>query len=329
MNVRDGLIRILADGERHSGNVLAATLGVSRSAVWKQAHRLGELGLEPHADSSGYRLAAPVELLERQRIIAGLGPEARAACERLDVEQVLESTSTALARAPPPAAGRWCGALAEYQSGGRGRRGRRWVSPFGSGLCLSLSWTFAVAPRELPALSLAAAVGVSRALASAGAKDVTLKWPNDVLHAGAKLAGILVDVDGDSRGPLRAVIGVGLNVTVPAVLATAVAAEGGLPVAGLDRAGTGGRVSRNALAAGLLTALHDVLREFADSGFAPFADEWRSRDFLLGRQVVVRQDGDLTTGVVRGIAADGALLVQRPGGMTCVFSGDVTLRAGP
>ncbi len=325
MSVRDGLVHILADGELHSGSALAAALGVSRSAVWKQVHRLGELGLVIQT-GRGYRLSSPLELLDSARITAGLDSETRAACTRLDVRAVTGSTNAVLAAEPAPAPGEWRGVLAEFQTGGRGRRGRRWVSPFGSGLCLSVSWCFATAPRDLPALSLAAGVAVSRALARVGATGMALKWPNDVLWGGSKLAGILVDVDGDSRGPLRAVIGIGLNLSVPDALTQAIVAEGGLPPAGLDRAVPGGEVPRNVLAAEVLCALYRVLRDFSRSGFAPLAEEWRRQDFLWGHTVTVRGGQEEVGGIARGIAADGALLVECPEGLAAVFNGEVSLR---
>jgi BirA family biotin operon repressor/biotin-[acetyl-CoA-carboxylase] ligase len=327
MGVRDELIRALADGRVHSGRDLAVALGVSRSAVWKQVHGLGGLGLEVVVEGRrGYRLARPIELLDAARIAAALDEPARVACEALEVAGVIDSTSLRLAAAPAPEPGGWRALLAEYQTGGRGRRGRRWLSAYASGLCLSLSWSFQGAPRDLPALSLAAGLAVIRALAAAGAPALALKWPNDVVLAGAKLGGLLVDVDGDSRGPLRAVVGIGLNLTVPPGFAAEVAREGGLPPAGLDQALPGAAGRRNELAARVLGDVVAVLRDFARDGFGPFADEWRRHDFLFGRTVAVRQGMEEASGIARGIAPDGALLVEGPGGLVAILAGDVTLR---
>lgn len=327
MGVRDELIRALADGRVRSGRELATALGVSRSAVWKQAHALGALGLDLVVEGRrGYRLVRHIELLDAARICAALDERARAGCEGLEVAGVIDSTSTRLAAGPAPAPGAWRALLAEYQTGGRGRRGRRWLSPYGSGLCLSVAWSFPGAPRDLPALSLAAGVAVVRALGAAGAAGLALKWPNDVLLGGGKLGGLLVDVDGDARGPLRVVVGCGINLTVPPGLAAGVADDGGLPPAGLDRALPGAAGRRNELAACLCGALAAVLADFAHGGFAPFADEWRRHDWLYGRAVAVGQGATQATGVARGIAADGALLVEGPDGIAAVLSGDVTLR---
>ncbi len=329
MSAREQIIRTLADGQTHSGTALAAAAGVTRSAVWKQAHRLAELGLDVHSSGGrGYRLARPLELLDRDRVWAALEPAVRASCAQLDINTVTGSTSADLIAQPAPGPGLWQAALAEHQTGGRGRRGRRWLSSFGGGLCLSLAWCYATAPRELPALSLAAGIAVRRALTAVGAGAIALKWPNDIMLGNAKLAGILVDVEGDARGPLRVVVGIGLNLTVPAALAQAIAAEGGLAPAALEQALGGRSPSRNALAAGIINALVAVLRDFGEAGFTPFADEWRRHDYLAGRAVSISNNGAPVTGVVRGIAPDGALLVERPDGLAAVFSGDVSLR-GP
>lgn len=330
MGVREQLIRILADGRAHTGTELAADLGVTRSAVWKQVHRLGELGLELQPVAGrGYRLVSPLELLDRERILAALQPASRAACESLEVRAITGSTSTDLMAQPPPSPGLWRAVLAEFQTGGRGRRGRRWLSAFGSGLCLSVAWSYASAPRDLPALALAAGIGVRRALAAAGSPDVRLKWPNDLMLDGRKLGGILVDVDGDARGPLRAVIGIGVNVSVPEGLARDIAAQGGLPPAGLCQVNGGHGLARNGLAAAVIGALLDVLQQFGVHGFTPLADEWRRNDYLYGRAIRVTRDGLEIAGVAGGIAPDGALLVQAADGLAAVFNGEVSVREGP
>ncbi|MCC7257018.1 MAG: biotin--[acetyl-CoA-carboxylase] ligase [Gammaproteobacteria bacterium] len=327
MSAGDPLVRILADGEPHSGAALAAALGITRSGVWKQVQRLAGLGLNIEAQAGrGYRLATPLELLDGDAILTALSSQARASCAGIEIVSVTGSTSADLLAAPTPVAGTWRARLAEYQALGRGRRGRLWHSPYGSGLCLSLAWVYASAPRDLPALSLALGVGAHRALEAAGARGVALKWPNDVVLGGAKLAGILVDVDGDSRGPLRVVAGIGLNLAVPPALAGAVAAEGGLAPAGLDAALAGRPVARNALAAGLLGAWVEVLQSFAGAGFVAFADGWRRQDFLFGRAVTITGPDGTRAGVARGIAADGALLIESRDGLASVYAGDVTVR---
>jgi BirA family biotin operon repressor/biotin-[acetyl-CoA-carboxylase] ligase len=327
MSVRDRLIRALADGSWQSGGVLAAGLGVTRSAVWKQVRGLRALGLQVEAAGRrGYRLGRTLDLLDVGLIAANLAEDVRAACEGLEVACVTTSTSAMVSAAPAPAAGRWRAALAEYQTSGRGRRGRRWLSPFGSGLCLSLGLSYASVPRDLPALSLAAGLAVVRALESIGARGLALKWPNDILVDGNKAGGLLVDVEGDSRGPLRAIIGVGLNFSTSSELVSTVIAEGGVRPGSLADVLPGPLPDRNALAAALLCSLYRVARDFGQAGFAPLAEEWRRHDYLEGRELLVQDGSGQFGGVGCGLGADGALLLRRADATVALVSGEVTVR---
>lgn len=330
MSVRDRLIRALADGRWQSGAVLAAGLGVTRSAVWKQVRGLRALGLEVEAAGRrGYRLARTLDLLNAELISAHLAEDVRAGCEAIEVACVTTSTNAVLSAAPAPATGTWRAALAEYQTHGRGRRGRRWLSPFGSGLCLSIGLSYPSVPRDLPALSLAAGLAVVRALQCRGARGLALKWPNDILVDGNKVGGLLVDVEGDSRGPLRAIIGVGLNLAMPADLVGAVIADGGVQPGALTEAMPGALPDRNALAAGLLCSLYRVARDFGQDGFAPLVEEWRRHDYLAGRELLVRDGAGEFSGVGCGLGADGALLLRRADQTVALVSGEITVRAGP
>lgn len=327
MDRRGELIRRLADGRLHSGAVLAAELGVSRSAIWKAVRQLEPLGLEVQAGPGrGYRLRQPIDLLQRESLMRWLDPATRSAIESLDLCLVTDSTSSRLLQSPAPEPGRMRACLAEFQSSGRGRRGRRWFSPLGSGLCLSVSWCFASAPRDLPALSLVAGLAVCRALEAVGARGQTLKWPNDVVRQGRKLAGVLVDVTGEAGGPLKAVIGAGLNLNVPRRLEQLVAAQGGIPPIGPQTDLPGKPLCRNRLAAALLDAFYAALSQFAQYGFTPFAQEWRRADYLVGRPVVVQSGAEQHVGVAAGIAPDGALLLAREGAIAAILSGEVTVR---
>jgi BirA family biotin operon repressor/biotin-[acetyl-CoA-carboxylase] ligase len=180
----------------------------------------------------------------------------------------------------------------------------------------------------LPALSLVAGVAVATALAELGADGVQLKWPNDVMAGGGKVGGILVEVSGEPGGPLRAVIGIGLNVRPVPGIAVALREEGGdAPAVALDELRAGSRLERNALIAALLNALHASLRNFADGGWQDFLTEWRRYDYLDGRPVVVTRGKETLQGIARGIADDGALLVEAEGRLLQIVAGDVTLRA--
>lgn len=327
MGRREAVVRCLADGRIHSGREVAARLGVSRSAVWKHIRRLGEWGVEVQAvPGRGYRLTQALELLDRARILEQLDAPTASALEALNVLGVTDSTSTRVLALPAPSPGQLRACCAEFQTSGRGRRGRRWLSPYASGLCLSVSWCFETVPADLPALSLAAGLAVRRGLSASREAHLMLKWPNDVVRDGAKLAGILVDVEGESSGPLRAAVGVGVNVTVPPALAAGIVRDGGMPPVGLDTALPAGHPGRNEMAARLLNALFAVFAQFSRHGFAPFADEWRRYDYLFGKPVTVRAGSTSYAGTAAGISAAGALLLDNGADIATVIAGDVSLR---
>jgi BirA family biotin operon repressor/biotin-[acetyl-CoA-carboxylase] ligase len=318
------LLRLLADGALHSGEELAAALSVSRAAVWKRLQQLEAWGIALEArPGSGYRLEAPMDFLDAADIRGRLPAEVAASLRDLDVHEALDSTSDRLLAACDLPPGRFDACLAEFQNAGRGRRGRRWVAPFASGLCLSLGWSFRDAPATLSALSLAAGVAALRALRRLGIDGLSLKWPNDILHGDAKLGGILIDLRGEAAGPAHVVVGIGLNVRLPRAARAALAAEG---VVAADLASLGAVPQRNALAAVLIAELHQALAEFGARGMAAFSEEWQSADALAGRPVRVLHGGQQLEGLARGVDADGALLLEADGGRRRIVSGEVSIR---
>ncbi|MEZ5565633.1 MAG: biotin--[acetyl-CoA-carboxylase] ligase [Gammaproteobacteria bacterium] len=327
---RVATLKLLADGQWHSGVAMGRSLGLSRAAIWKQVAALRELGMTIFTDRRrGYRLEHLIDLFNADRIRAGLKPTVREAVEVLEVLTVTDSTNCRLTSRPAPPPGRLWVVIADYQTGGRGRRGRRWLSPLGHGICLSVARTFVTTPRELPSLSLVAGVAVADGLAHLGIEEVQLKWPNDVMAAGGKLGGILVEVAGEPGGPLRVVIGIGLNVRPIESLAAALSEErGDAPAAALDQMSGERRLNRSDVVAALLNALHVSLQNFETDGWASMANGWQQRDFLAGRPVVVTRGAETVHGIARGIAEDGALFVDVGGKLTTVVAGDVTLRAG-
>lgn len=326
MSRRLEVVRLLADGSEHSGEALAAALGISRAAVWKQVQQMEQWGLEVHAAAGrGYRLSQPLDLLERSALLQSLPTLARERLRRLDLADEIDSTNEALLAVDDLPAGRFDACIAEFQSRGRGRRGRQWLAPFGSGLCLSVNWRFAEAPLQLSALSLAVGVAVRRALRSFGVADVGLKWPNDVLLGDGKLGGILCELRAEAAGPAYVVVGVGLNVALPPACGAAIGASGLAP-ASLADCGLPGLPSRSRLAASLTGQVALALLEFEQAGFGPFLEEWRAADRLLGRPVSLHHGEQVTPGVARGIDADGALLLEQAGGVRRIVSGEVSVR---
>jgi len=328
MQKREQLVGLLADGEVHSGAAMARAMHCSRTAVWKHLRELRGLGLEVAAmPGRGYQLSRPIDLLDRALIEAHLSDRVADNIESFEIHGVIESTSDFLRAAAAPSSGRFRAVLAEYQTGGRGRRGRRWLSPYGSGLCLSVSWCFALVPPALSALSLAAGVAVHRALTAFQPSGLGLKWPNDIIAGNGKLGGLLVDVEGESSGPIKVVVGVGVNIDVSEKLGKELAVDAGLPPAGLLQVISGDAVSRNSVAANIINELHAVLVEFADTGFKSFVDEWQRYDSLLGQRVSVQTGTRTREGIARGIASDGALQLAVNGDTLSITSGEVSLRA--
>ena len=321
------LLRALADGEPHSGEEVARALGVTRAAVWKHIAALGDWGLEVVAlPGVGYRLARRIELLDAEALRAALAPHAAARLTQLEVFTELGSTNRYLLERSAPPSGELHACLAEYQTAGRGRRGRRWSTPLGAGLCLSVAWQFAGTPPDLPALTLAVGVVVRRALARVAGVAVGLKWPNDLVLDERKLGGILLELNAEAHGGCHVVAGIGLNVHLPPELLPSLC---DWPRGAVDLASAAGGTlpSRAALAAGLLEELAELFAGYATAGFAPYRADWRAADYLRGRRVTLDDPAGGVSGTAVGIEADGALLIETgAGARRRVISGDVSVR---
>jgi len=319
-------VHLLADGASHSGTALAGELGLTRAAVWKHIHQLQSFGLEIQSEQrTGYCLSQPLELLAAPEITAALSPAVHDQVLPVQIAWSLESTNTALLAADSPPAGRASVCLAEFQTGGRGRRGRSWYSPIGHGLCMSVGWRFASSPAALHCLGLVAGVAVLRALRASGLSEGQLKWPNDVLVKGKKLAGLLIDVQGESGGPLHVIIGAGLNYLLNAQARAAILAQGGMEPAAYA-AVVDAPEGRNRLAAQLISALVEALGQFEQAGFSAFVDEWRAADYLAGAPVDVQLASGVVQGIASGISNDGQLKLQTDKGLEQIVSGDVSVR---
>ncbi|HFD80048.1 MAG TPA: bifunctional biotin--[acetyl-CoA-carboxylase] ligase/biotin operon repressor BirA [Gammaproteobacteria bacterium] len=325
MSTRYRLVELLADGRFHSGEWLGRRLGMSRAAVWKQVKALEETGLEVFAvRGKGYRLATPFEPLRAEAIRAALEADVAARFDTIEVFREIDSTSDYLRKQEPPFGKTGLRACAaEWQRAGRGRRGRRWVSPWGASLYLSLSRTLGGEVLQAGGLSLAAAVAVAGTLEGNGIEGLGLKWPNDIYYRGRKLAGILLDLCGESGGPYQVVIGTGINLRMPAGAARDI----DQPWADLSQAGV--VVERNRLAGLVLQSLVRAIDEFAKEGLSAFMDEWRRMDLVTGRAVTLRRDhGEAISGVACGIDERGAILIESAGATRSYHAGEVSLRPG-
>lgn len=311
------LLRLLGDGEFHSGEVLAQRLGVSRASVNNALHGMEQYGLTLYSvRGRGYRLAEALQWLDADRIQAQLGTYA--AEFNIEIaDHALSSNSAMLQRAAQHAPSGSVLAV-EWQSGGRGRLGRSWHSGLGNALTFSLLWRFECGLSGLSGLSLAAGVALIRALRSSGVDSVRLKWPNDVLGPNGKLAGILIEAQGDMLGPSAVVIGVGVNLRLPQQVLQHIEQA----VTDLSQM-TDTVPERNQLLALLLRELANVLHEFSRHGFAGLRDEWESYHLYQNQNVqLLLPDGKEISGVVLGVTAEGALLLETP----CRVTGQPEIR---
>ena len=317
------LLAALASGEAVSGAQLADQSGVTRAAIWKQVETLRARGVPVEArGAAGYRLPWPLQLLDETAIRAALPRAGAARPGTLEVHWELDSTSSELQRRLDQAADLSV-VLAETQTAGRGRRGRIWLSPPGLNLYLSCLKRFERGFGALSGLSLAVGSMVVRAIESLGIEGAGLKWPNDVLAKQGKLAGVLVELSGEYQGPCAAVIGVGLNLR----LTDALREQAGQPACDLATLAGTGLPDRNTVAARLIAALAEGLREFERDGFAPFAADYARHDLLSGRRLKLTSAQGQFEGIGAGVDARGALQVRLPDGtLRSIDSADVTVR---
>jgi BirA family biotin operon repressor/biotin-[acetyl-CoA-carboxylase] ligase len=267
-------------------------------------------------------MAASLELLDRSLILSRMAPLIRERLNGLQIESSIDSTNSALQRMPLE--GQHCTAiLAEQQEAGRGRRGKHWHSPFGRNLYLSLGWRFERPTSELGCLSLLSALSATRALSRAGLEEHGIKWPNDILLHGQKLCGCLVEVQGDARKSCHAVLGVGINVHMPAS-----EADIAIDQPWTDLESHLPNCSRNNLAALLLEEMISHLTLFSDEGFAPFREDWQRYDLLKGRKVDALAGTGVLSGVAAGIDGNGALLLDTGDEVLILHSAEVSLKTG-
>lgn len=315
------VLRLLADGEFHSGEKLARELDISRASVWNALKEADQLGVALYKiRGRGYRLVQPPQWLDREKITAALGTQAN----RFSIEIVdqIESTNTRLLQKAAEGAPKGRVVAAEWQARGRGRRGRSWHMNLGGGLTFSVLWRFEQGAGFLSGLSLAVGVALARALKTMGAEEIALKWPNDVLHHHHKLAGILIEVQGDVLGPSIAVIGIGINLRLSETVRSSI-----------DQAVTdmysATRIvpDRNRVLGSVLSHLAQVLDFFEARGFAGVREEWSNLHAYHRKHVlVILPNGGVEEGIVIGVDDNGSLLLLAGGGEHRYTSGEISLR---
>lgn len=315
------VLRLLAHGDFVSGAALARAAGMSRASIWNAAAEIEAAGIDVYrVRGRGYRLARPLTMLDAAAITQHLGDASPFAVEVVDET---DSTNTLLMQKARDGAPHASVVAAEWQRAGRGRLDRRWHADVGSGITFSLLWRFTRGAAALAGLSLAAGVAVARAVESQGAAEVGLKWPNDVLWRSRKLAGLLIEMQGDALGPSAVVIGVGVNVR----LSSAASARAGQPVTDMETI-TQQDMDRNALLAAILSEMNTVLLTFEREGFRPLSAEWQCRHVHQNCAVQLTTQGRRAeSGIARGVTPDGALLIETARGVLPFHSGDVSVRA--
>lgn len=319
--IKEILIQQLAKGDFVSGQLLADLLSVSRAAVSKQINSLSNMGLDVfRVTGKGYKLAHPLSLLDKEKILSRVDQKNQQTT--LEVHSTIDSTNNYLMRRLPNHIQNGQVCLAEYQSAGRGRRGRQWISPFGSHIYMSVYWFLEQGMSAAMGLSTVAALAVSDAISSLYDIKVQLKWPNDIYLKGVKLAGILIDLEGQSLDSCHCVIGIGLNLNMPAQSGDLV----DQPWTDLQT-NTPIIIDRNELAAELINCLQMRLHRHLAQGISNMVDEWNQQDYFYNKSVKLITGKNEITGICRGINNQGALLLEMNGQIKPIYGGEVSLRA--
>ncbi len=317
------IIELLNDGKNHSGTAIGETLNIGRSAVWKSIEQLRELGVQIESEGrKGYHLKQPVELLDENAIHTSIKGFDSDPYQHIEILEITESTNTYLMKIARDHTSGNRACLAELQTGGKGRNGRKWLGSFASNIALSVLWRFDTLPSGLSGLSLVTGIAVCRACSSLGIANTMLKWPNDIYWNNRKLGGILIEIQGEPWGPCNVIIGIGLNIT----LNKEIGADIDQPWVDCTEIMDGTPPSRNNLVAAILSELATLMQKFQQEGFEAFIEEWRHYDVLQGLPISVHLPDKTEDGIAIGINNDGALLVEINGKTKPVYSGDASLR---
>lgn len=315
------LLKRMSDGHFHSGQDMAEYFSVSRATIFNLLHEAQKYGVRIHAvRGKGYRLAVPVGWLNPEAFMSEV--ERLGLDYRLISAESVDSTNSWLMKEALAGAPHRTVAYADFQYGGRGRRGRQWEASLGGGLTFSVLWRFDRGISQLSGLSIVAGLALASAIRKVGDIPVQLKWPNDVLAGYRKLAGILVEVQGEMSGPALAVIGIGLNERLSEQQRQEI------DQAVVDLTELGVAVGRNELMVAILQALSNHMEIFEQDGMQAFINEWAAWHVHEGKAVVVRMpDGTVHTGIACGIDDNGNLLLSDASGVKRKFAaGEVSMR---
>lgn len=334
MVLQDKLYTVLSDGDWHSGEVLAKKFNKSRTAIWKGIKQLQAAGLDIESlTGKGYKLQSAVPLFNYEKITTLLSDYAASKINTIDIMRQVDSTNDVCHRrlANTKISSKDCSGyivLAEQQTAGRGRRGRMWVSPFGANVYMSLIWTFTQGVGALSGLSLVVGLAVIKSLENQGYEGLDLKWPNDILWHGNKLAGILLEITGDVAGSCNTVIGIGVNLHMPSLAAKDIS-QAWTDLSAVNKGTSKNKVlqEKNVLTAMIINQLVEDIIKFQQNGFAAFRDQWLSRDAYLMKQVCLTLGPKNTvTGKYIDISDNGSIIIDTPKGVETFGGGEVSLR---
>jgi BirA family biotin operon repressor/biotin-[acetyl-CoA-carboxylase] ligase len=305
----------LADGRFYSGEMLGAALGISRAAISKHIQGIQAWGVDIfRVQGKGYQLAQPMYLLNQDYIQQHVSVP-------VHLHPIINSTNQyLLERIGDVESGTVC--LAEYQSQGRGRRGRHWISPFGSNLYLSMYWCLDAGMAAAMGLSLVVGVAVVEALQQLGIEGVKVKWPNDLYYRDQKLAGILVEISGQAGDSAHLVIGMGMNLSM-----SSDDRRIDQPWTSLSQVVGTREIDRNALAIALIRAWSNALHQYESEGMKHSVEQWNAMDNFLDRPVKLLMGKNVISGIERGIDQHGALLLETDQGIESFVGGEISLRS--
>lgn len=305
------IIAMLSTQEFVSGEALAERLGISRAAISKHIDVLETLGLSIYSvKGRGYKLATPVSLIDESRLKQGI--ERR--CFYFD--DIPSTNAFMLSHSEELESGDVC--IAEHQSAGRGRRGRKWVSPYGSHLYFSLFWRLTDGMSKAMGLSLVVGCSLAKVLKDLGVAGIGLKWPNDVYLDGRKLAGILVEMKGQADSNCELIIGIGVNMAMPDAQGEVI----DQPWADLQGLAMPGKTE---FAVRLQRQLQADLALFEREGLKAFLERWQASDSFIGKPVNLIMADKVETGICRGIDEQGALLLEVAGESKSYIGGEIKI----
>ncbi|GEA62719.1 bifunctional biotin--[acetyl-CoA-carboxylase] ligase/biotin operon repressor BirA [Vibrio comitans] len=308
------IIQYLSKGEFCSGEQLGEHFGVSRAAIARHIKTIQELGIDIYSvKGKGYRLEQPLDLLDKQLLVEKLGLP-------IEVIPVIDSTNQHMLGQKELQSGSVC--VAEYQTQGRGRRGREWVSPFGSNIYYSMYWRLEAGLPAAMGISLVIGLALVDALEELGIQGLKLKWPNDVYFDNKKLAGILVELSGQAGDAANLVIGIGLNVSMPEHV------QGiGQPWTSLKEIAGDQGISRNEIVIAMTKKLHDAIDIYEQQGLKPFLTQWNQYDNFLEQPIKLIMGNREVTGICKGIDQQGALLLDTGNQVESFIGGEISVRS--